>query len=81
MSKIITMNGIIKRVLNFIKNKGQTQTMLGRWNLNNCNNKKQLLILFIKIEIIVEMLYVKNLLKLINIINYFFSFDVSFKLS
>jgi hypothetical protein len=37
------MNRIIKRVLDFIKNKGQTQTMLGRWNLNNCNNKKTII--------------------------------------
>ena len=75
------MNRIIKRVLDFIKNKGQTQTMLGRWNLNNCNNKKTIINSIYKIEIIVEMLYVKNQLKRINIINYFFSFDVSFKLS
>lgn len=34
------MKKIVIRLLNFIINKGNTQPMLGRWNLNNCTNKK-----------------------------------------
>lgn len=76
------MNRIIKRVLDFIKNKGQAQTMLGRWNLNNCNNKKTIInSIYQNRDHCGDVIYVKNRLKLINIINYFFSFDVSFKLS
>tara|TARA_B110000259_G_scaffold130594_1_gene147349 strand:- start:1172 stop:1363 length:192 start_codon:yes stop_codon:yes gene_type:complete len=35
------MKRFIKNIINFIKNKTKQDTvMLGRWNLNNCDNKK-----------------------------------------
>jgi hypothetical protein len=35
------MKNFISKFITFIKNKGQKDTvMLGRWNLNNCSNKK-----------------------------------------
>ena len=38
------MKRFIENIINFIKNKTkQDKVMLGRWNLNNCNNKRTII--------------------------------------
>tara|TARA_Y100000389_G_scaffold202688_1_gene248767 strand:+ start:1541 stop:1732 length:192 start_codon:yes stop_codon:yes gene_type:complete len=38
------MKRFITNIINFLKNKTNTdKVMLGRWNLNNCNNKKTII--------------------------------------
>jgi hypothetical protein len=38
------MKNFISKFITFIKNKSQKDTvMLGRWNLNNCSNKKTII--------------------------------------